>query len=57
MLKNKDKFRYILIDDNFWSYTTIRPNIILLEAENNILKINSMKDLIKIDLILERTKL
>lgn len=56
MLKNEDKFKYIDFYASFWYYHLHRTGI-LLDSENNILKINSMKDLIKIDLILERAKL
>lgn len=57
MLKNQDKFRYIDYFARFWYYHPNTTDSILLETDNNILKINSMKDLIKIDLILERCKL
>jgi len=56
-MKNQDKIKYIVLDENFWTYSSHYIKIILLDVKNNILKINSMKDLIKIDLILERCKL
>ena len=53
-MKNQDKIKYIVLDENFWTYSSHYTKIILLDVKNNILKINSMKDLIKIDLILEK---
>lgn len=54
MLKNEDKFKYIISTELYWVYSIKPTDIILLDPENSIIKINSMRDFNKIDLIIEK---
>jgi len=56
MLKNKDKFKFVSLAFGKWFYSYDFYDSMLLDQENKIIKINSMKDFDKIDLILRTTK-
>lgn len=53
-MKNDYKFKYIISDELYWVYSIKSTDIILLDPENSIIKINSMRDFNKIDLIIEK---
>lgn len=55
-MKNKDKFKFVELAFGNWFYSYDHYDSILLDEENKIIKINSMKDLEKINFIVRTMK-
>ena len=55
-MKNKDKFKFVELAFGKWFYSYDCFDSILLDEENKIIKINSIKDFEKINFILKQMK-